>query len=228
MKRHITTLIITILFTSLQLTAQNPLQYVDTTFEFEGEKRACIQLNLDPAPKTLKKAWKDYLKDNYDFKLDGIGWFSNKDLLSAEKVLVPAISPNKMDFYTHIVENEGGSDMKIFVRFGYDIYLTKQNNPSGYQTLTVMLDNFLKGYLPKYYKDLFKDTEKQVKDLKDETSDLKKGIEDNSEKIEDLKKDTEKMKKELKTKNELLEEATMKLEQRSKKMTKVNNELNKK
>src|SRR5690554_7936004 len=48
-------------------------------------QRPSIFVNIDPEPKPLKKAWKSFLKDNYDFKIKGIGFLSNKDLRSEER-----------------------------------------------------------------------------------------------------------------------------------------------
>jgi peptidoglycan hydrolase CwlO-like protein len=225
MKKQILALLVTLLFTSIQSIGQSSLKYVDATIEFADAQRPCIQVNLDPEPKTLKKAWKSYLKDNYDFKLSGIGFLTNKDLLTAEEIQVKAISPNTMDFYTHIIEDENGSEMKVFLRFGYDIYITSKTHPKEYKVVTEIMDNFLKSYLPKYYNELIKETEKRVSDLKKETEDLKDDISDNSEEIKDLKKEIEELEKELKSNSELLWKATKKLEKRSEKLERVKNQL---
>ncbi|MET6991738.1 hypothetical protein [Sediminicola arcticus] len=79
-----------------------------------NELRPCIVVSLDPKPDDLKEAWRDYLNDTYDFKLKGIGFLQNKDLLSAEEVTIKKISSNKIEFYTNIVENELGSEMMVF------------------------------------------------------------------------------------------------------------------
>jgi hypothetical protein len=50
----------------------------------EDVPRSCWVVNLDPEPKTLKKAWKDYVKDEFDISMKGFGLFLKKDLLFAE------------------------------------------------------------------------------------------------------------------------------------------------
>ena len=48
------------------------------TINHDDKERPCWVANLDPEPKTLKEAWKDYIKDNYDVKLKGIGSVSKQ------------------------------------------------------------------------------------------------------------------------------------------------------
>lgn len=210
---------------ALQMNAQSPIQPTDATFEFDKAERPCIQANLDPEPKTLKKAWREFLKDNYDFKLKGIGFLSNKDLLSAEEVKVEKLSSKQMDFYTYIVEDDNGSEMKVFVRYGYDIYLTKENNPDEYETLTTMLEEFMKQYLPSYYEDRVKDTEKRIENLSDEKKDLEKDIADDSAEIAKLKKEIKDLEGDLKSNSEKLESANTKLKKRSEKLKRIKDQL---
>ena len=219
------TFLLAIVFATAQVNAQTSIQSIDATIEYDNAQRPCIQVNLDPEPKTLKHAWKDYLKDNYDFKLKGIGFLSNKDLLSAEEIMIEQISSKQMDFYTHITEDENGSEMKIFVRYGYDIYLTRENDPNAYEALTGMLNGFLKIYLPKYYEGKVNDTEKRIKKLSDETGDLEAEITDDSEKIAKLKKEIEGLEEDLKSNNERLKIAKIKLKKRSEKLDRIRGKL---
>lgn len=205
----------------IQVNAQSSIEPFDTTIDYDKAQRPCIQVNLDPEPKTLKNAWRDYLKDNYDFKLKGIGFLSNKDLLSAEAITVNQISSKAMDFYTHIVEDENGSEMKVFVRHGYDIYISKEDQPNEYEALREILESFIKTYLPKYYEDKINDTEKRVNELTEERNDLKKKIEENSSKIEKLKNEIKQEQKELKSKKTQLETTERKLMKRKEKWERI-------
>ena len=69
-----------------------------STVQHNDASRPCIRAIVHPEPKPLKKAWKDYLKETHDFKIRGIGFLSNKDLLSAEKVVVERISKKRNGF----------------------------------------------------------------------------------------------------------------------------------
>src|SRR5690554_7907263 len=81
-----------------------------------------------------------------------------------------------MNFYTKIVENEVGSKMTVFGSFGYDIYIDKNETPEEYKVMNQMLTEFLNSYLPDYYKNQVKDTEKKVKKLSKEVKGLNKDI----------------------------------------------------
>ncbi len=219
--------LLVIFLAAMQVKAQTTIESFEATINYDKGQRPCIQVNLDPEPKTLKGAWSDYLKDNYAFKLKGIGFLSNRDLLSAEGIMVKQISSKEMDFYTHIIEDENGSEMKVFVRYGYDIYLTKENNPSDYEALSEILDSFLKYYLPKYYEGKVNDTEERIEKLTDETNDLKEDIVDDSSRIAKLKKEIVDLEKELESNTELLEMANKKLIKRSEKLARIRNQLRK-
>jgi len=165
------------------------------------------------------------LKNEYDFKLKGIGFLKNKDLLSAEQIVVKELSTNQMDFYTQIVESKTGSEMNVFVRYGYDIYISQSSHPEQFVTLNNILDGFLKEFLPGYYADQVKDTEKRVKKLEKETKSLSKDMKNDSKKIEKLNKEIKDREKDLESNNELLEEAKTKLESRQEKLKRIKNEL---
>lgn len=206
---------------------QSSIQSIEATVDYDNAQRPCIQVNLDPEPKTLKNAWREYLKDNYDFKLKGIGFLSNNDLLSAEAITVKQISSKEMDFYTLITEDENGSEMKVFVRYGYDIYLTKKNNPNEYEAITEIMDSFLKYYLPIYYVGRVNDTEKRIEKLTDETNELTEEIVDDSARIAELKKEIEELEEESESKNEMLAMANIKLIKRNEKLVRIKNQLTK-
>lgn len=221
-----TFVLLAILTTSL-VNAQTSIQPFESTVYYENAQRPAIQINLDPEPFTLKKAWKEYLKDNYDFKLRGIGFLSNKDILSAEAIMVEQVSSKQMDFYTRIVEDENGSEMKVFVSYGYDVFLTREKNPTEYEALTGIMDSFLKYYLPKYYESRVNDTEKRIKELTNEKDDLEEEISDDSARITKLKKQIEGLEKESKSNNELLKAAKTKLTKRTEKLTRIRKQLRK-
>jgi hypothetical protein len=215
------TFVLAILLSVMLANGQSSILPFDTTIQFDKAQRPCIQVNLDPEPKTLKNACKDYLKANYDFKLKGIGFFSNKDLLSAEGITLNQISSKKMDFYTHIVEDENGSEMKVFIRHDYDIYITKENTPDEYEVLCEILEDFIKSYLPTYYQGKINDTEKRVNQLTKEQNDLKNKIDESSSNVEKLKDEIEQQEEELKSNSAQLEITERKLIKRKEKLARI-------
>lgn len=197
------------------------------TIEHNDGKRSCLVLNLDPEPKPLKKAWKSFLKDNYDFKIKGIGFLTNKDLLYKEDIVVEDISSKRMDFYTKIVEDEVGSEMKVFASFGYDIYINEKDTPEEYRILEEILKDFLKSYLPKYYESEVKATKKKIKKLTKNVSGLNKDLSKNKSEIEDLKEEIEELTEEVAEKESLLETTNVKLKERKEKLQRINEKFNK-
>lgn len=195
------------------------------TVKHKGSERPCLVINLDPEPKPLKKAWESYLKDNYDLKIKGIGFLTNKDLLYKEDVIVEEISLKRMDFYTKIVEDEVGSEMKVFASFGYDIYVDQNETPKEFRAMRKMLKDFLKEYLPEYYHSEVSATKKKVKDLTKNVSSLKKDISKNKSEIEDLKEEIEELTEEVDEKESLLETANVKLKERREKLLRINEKL---
>lgn len=183
--------------------------------------RPCLVVNVDPEPKTLKNAWKDFLQGNYDFKLKGIGFLSNKDLLTAEQVVVEQISLKEMNFYTHVVEDDNGSEMKVFAAFGYDLYVDSMDTPAEYNKMKAILERFLDDYLPKYHQELVEETTKTVKTLREEQEDLKKDIKEDEEEIEALTEELETLSNNLQENKEKLKTAEQKLENRKAKLDRV-------
>lgn len=213
--------------TSLDINAQSSLEPVESTVHFKDGMRPCIQVNLDPEPKTLKKAWAEYLKSNYDLKLKGIGAMSNKDVLSAETVIVNQISSKTVDFYTQIVEDHNGSEMKVFVRFGYDMYITKENYPSEYKAILEIVESFMKFYIPQYYQAEIDDTEKRVEKLTEEKADLVKDIDDKTDEIEELHVEIKERETSLAENKTQLTETEEKLKVRKEKLERIRIQLRK-
>lgn len=225
MKTH-TALITFLLFLTFHLSAQS-LVPEKSTIEHNNKLRPCLMVKLDPEPKTLKNAWIDFLRKEYDFKLKGMGWFSNNDLLHAEEVTIEKLSSKQMDFYTYVEEDENGSEMKVFASLGYDIYLTEEKYPVEFEKMNEMMVSFLKQYLPKYYNKIIDESSKRVKSLNKEITSLKKNIEDNNGNIEKLNNQIEQYKKSIEENSQQLNAAEIKLKGRQEKLERVKNKLQK-
>lgn len=197
------------------------------TVNHNAGERPCFVINLDPEPKPLKKAWKSFLKDNYDLKIKGIGFLTNKDLLYKEDIVVEEISSKRMNFYTEIVEDEVGSEMKVFASFGYDIYIDINETPEEFKVMEKMFTDFLKYYLPKYYEGEVKATKKKVKELTKNVSSLEKDISKNKSDIENHKEEIEELTQEVAEKQSELETANVKLKERRAKLQRINEKFKK-
>ena len=188
------------------------------TVDYEGSQIACWTVHVDPEPKTLKKAWKDYLQENYNFKLKGIGFLTNQDVLSAEEVRLATLSSNTVNFFTQIVEDDAGSEMKVFASNNQQKFFSKKHEPKSFNEIRDLLESFLKAYLPQYHQGKIDDTHKRVRELTKESSELEEEIAENSEKIEELNSEIEELQEEMESNKSRLDENRIKLEKRKKKL----------
>lgn len=202
------------LFISLFAITSNA-QSVDITdgfIKFDKEPRPCLIVHVDPEPKRLKTAWKKYLKNNYELRLSG------NQILSAERVTIAEISENAMDFYTQINEDENGSEMRVFARHGYDIYINRATSLQEYNKIRSILENFLKTHVSNYYQEIIDDTEKAIKKHTKEEKKLESKIAKNSKKAEKLKVKSEELIKDVVQYKDELAEAKEKITMRNEKL----------
>lgn len=190
-----------LIFTTVQ--AQE-LSLTEMLVKYDKETRPAIQVVLEPETDAVKKAWEDYMKDEYKVKMKGTGLFSNKDVLSAEEVKISEVSSKKLNFYTRIVEKGANTEMSVFASLGYDLHIGKDNYPAEFAQLKKITVDFLNQYLPTYYQDRLKNNEDQFSNLTKDRDKLEKNITDNTEKIEKLTKENEQMRSELATTEEQL------------------------
>jgi len=186
-----------ILFLALNAIGQN-IELTNATIEHNDAQRPCVQVTMKaPAPKPVKKAWEDFMDDEYDVNMKGIGFLSNKDILTAEKVQISALSEKQVNFYTQIVESGSSTKMCVFSSFGYDIYVNQDEYPEAYETMQQMTAQFLRTFLPEYYTEQIEVSQEKVTDLRDEVSDLEESLADNEEEIRKLQEENDELRKQL-------------------------------
>lgn len=225
MKNHIIIIIIAaLLILPAKMKAQD-ITPSEGIIAHNDAPRACWIVNVDPEPKTLKKAWKDYVKDDFDVSMKGIGFLTNRDLLSAEEAVVRPISPDPLNFYTQIVEDVNGSELKLFAELSPGDYANPTDHTGEFRAMRRILEDFLAEYLPTYYQGRVKDAEKRMVELADEREKLKKEITRDSEKISSLEEEIEQRRLELESNQNQLDLAESKLEARRQKLERIRNQL---
>lgn len=208
------------------LTGAQTLSVENTSVNHEDKNIPAVKVIMSPAPKEVKNQFKDFIKDNYDVKMKGIGFLSNKDVLSAENILLKGISENNMDFYTKVIEKGDETEMYVFGKLGYDIYLAPQTPRQGeYRAMKNLTIDFLNQFLPEYYQDRIDQTQDMLSDLKDNQKDLKEDISDNQDKISKLEDEISEWKTELKENEKKINAATKKLNNRKNSLQTVNEKL---
>jgi translation elongation factor EF-1beta len=172
----------------MQITAQT--YKIDTsTVTFENLQRPCFTVKYDASPKTVKKAWDDYFKKTYDVKVKGIGFLTNKEVITATDITLVAVSDKRMNMYASVLDAPGDrSELSYFMSFGYDFFIGPENYPAEFTAMKKILNDFSVEFLTDFY---YSEASRMTKEIKD----LEKDIKDNNKSI---KKNTKKARKESK------------------------------
>lgn len=173
---------------SIGVTAQT-IKIDKTEISYENKLRPCLSANVEPLPKELKKEWVNYLNKNYGVKLNGIGMFSDDDLLKIEDVAAIAISDKRFNLYTMITKTPEGSSMKVFASHGYDDFIGDEKYPKEFDGLNNILNKFLLEELNHFYTSKNNKLTGDLKDMNDKRVSERKSIESNKSKIYDLNKE---------------------------------------
>lgn len=197
----------------------------NSTVIYEKQTIPAVKVTMDPTPDKVKEEFRDYIKDRYDVKMKGIGFLSNKETMSAEQVTVTSVSPNTMDFYTKVVDNGQRTEMYVFGKFGYDMYISRDKYPSEYNNLKEIAVAFAKDFLPDYYQNRVDEAEEMLTDLRKDRNKLTDDIADNEKKIKELQKETEDKKRELTQLEENIKDAESQLGDRRDGLRSVNSSL---
>lgn len=186
------------------LSSAQTLVITNSTANYEEKNYQAVKVIMEPAPKKTKKAFKNWMDDKYDVDLKGMGWFSNSDVLNAEKIKLPKISKRTMDFYVKVIEKEAQTELFVFAALGYDIPLDPVSYPNEFNRLHDLTVEFLNEYLPEYYKNKVEESQDDLADIVENKSDLKDDINDNMKTIEDLRKENKDLRKVLEETNQKL------------------------
>jgi len=160
---------------------------IDTAaINFENKQRPCLQVKYDASPKTVKKAWDDFFKKNYDIKVKGIGFLTNKEIITATDVSIAAISDKRTNVYASVTDAPGDrSELSFFMSFGYDFFIGPDNYAAEFAGMKKILNDFSMEFLTDFYgseasritgeiKGLEKDIKKNNKDIKQNTRKARK------------------------------------------------------
>jgi Mg2+ and Co2+ transporter CorA len=196
-----------------------------STYEHDDKARPSVEVKVEVPPKYLKKAWEDYLKDEHNVHIRGIGFLANKDMLSAEKVVFEALSQKEMDFYTHFASDDGVTTFHVFGSLGYDIYIGGEDLQAEFKTMRSIVESFLDQTLPAYFAEKVEEAEEKVADLRDDISDAEKDLKNNKKEIEKLQEQIAELEKLLREKNTALSNAEKKLDKATAQQKEITNQL---
>lgn len=154
-----------------QLTAQT--YKIDTsTINFENLQRPCFTVRYDASPKTVKNAWDDYFKKTYDVKVKGIGFLTNKEVITATDITLVAVSDKRMNLYASVVDAPGDrSELSYFMSFGYDFFIGPDNYPAEFTAMKKILNDFSVEFLTDFY---YSEASRMTSEIKGLEKDIKK------------------------------------------------------
>lgn len=174
--------ILSLVLACLQLTAQT--YRIDTaTITFEKQQRPCFTVKYDASPKAVKKAWDDYFKKTYDVKVKGIGFLTNKEVITATDITLLPVSEKRMNLYASVVDAPGDrSELSYFMSFGYDLFVGPQDYPAEFTAMKKILNDFSVEFLTDFYYAEASRMTGEIKSLEGDIKDNNKSIKKNTKK----------------------------------------------
>ncbi|MCF8374260.1 MAG: hypothetical protein K9H64_21745 [Bacteroidales bacterium] len=161
----------------------------NSTIDFKGDRQSCVHVEIDPGIKATKDAWEDFLKKNYDIKMKG------KYDMVAKEVLFAKLSPEPINFHTIITGDDSFSQIDLMLAFDKKAFARPETNPTEFANMKQLLDEFLPGFLQKYYVSeskanakIFKKIKKKNKKLLKANKKLTKKVQKNQKARESLNK----------------------------------------
>lgn len=166
----------------LSLSAQT--YKIDTsTITFENANRPCLKVTYDASPKTVKKAWDEYFKKTYDVKIKGIGFLTNKDVITGTDISLVAVSDKRMNIYAAVSDAPGDrSELNYFMSFGYDFFIGPENYPTEFAAMKKILNDFSVEFLTDYYYSEASRMTSEIKKLENDIKDNNKSMKKNTKK----------------------------------------------
>lgn len=156
---------------------------IDTSeITYENKLRPCFNVKYDASPVTVKKAWDKFFDKNYNVKIKGIGFLTNKDIISGTDVTIADISDKRMDIYARITDVAGGSELKYFMSFGYDFFIGPVEYPKEFAGMKKILNDFSVQFLNDYYADEASSLTKKIKGLEKDIRKNDKSVKKNNRK----------------------------------------------
>ena len=182
----------------LQVTAQT--YKIDTaTVDFESQQRPCFRVNYEASPKTVKKAWDDYFKKTYDVKVKGIGFLTNKEVISATDISLLPVSDKKMNMYASVVDAPGErSELSFFMTLGNDVFIGPDKHPGEFAGMKKVLNDFSVEFLTDFY---YSEASRMVSEIKGLEKDIKKNKKDISKNTKKARKESKEVASGLSAKN---------------------------
>lgn len=203
------------------------LNVSNETIIHDGKERSAVKVTIAPDSKKVKKSFKDYMDDQYEVEVEGIGFLKNKEVVYTNPTVITPISTKPMELFAKVVENGSQTNMYVFGQIGYSSQITPTSNWTEYNAMKDLTIDFLNKLLPNYYQDIVENQRDEVADLEDDRDDMRKKLDKNKDKIFELQKENEELERKLTSTKVKLEQSIETLDKKKEALKKVNTKLDK-
>ncbi len=201
------------------------LNVSNETIIHDGKERSAVKVTIAPGSKDVKKSFKDFMDDQFDVKVEGIGFLKNKKVVYTESTVIPPISTKPMELFAKVVENGAQTNMYVFGQVGYNNPITPTSMWTEYNAMKDLTVDFLNRLLPNYYQDIVEDQRDEVADLEDDRDDMRKKMDKNKDKIAELQKENRELERKIAETKVKLEQSIEALGEKKETLKKVNTKL---
>ena len=120
-----------------------------TGFIIHNNLRAqTIDVTIPRTDVDIQEAFVKWMADHYDYRLDGGKILeTNGNTLSAIGCVVPNISDQLLDIHLQVNEMGDKYKLRFYASFGFDSFITRENNPFAFRHLYAKFKNFINIYL---------------------------------------------------------------------------------
>ena len=122
---------------------------ITTGFIIHNNLRAqTIDVTLPSDQIDIEMAFTRWMADHYDYRLDGGKIIeSNGNTFSAIGCVVPSISDQLLDVHLQVNRSGDQVTLRFYASFGFDTFITRENNPFAFRHLYAKFKNFVNIYL---------------------------------------------------------------------------------
>lgn len=156
----------------------NKVVIENVKISYNDQFRSCIKVRIEPTKKAVRNNWENWLNEIYSIKVHGANWLIKKDVLSAKRIKILAISDKQIDLHAKVVDQEQGqgSTLYIFASFGQDIHITPETFPKEYRALENLTLEFLTAFFTNYYRNLTENLQLILRELAESKNSLQNDL----------------------------------------------------
>ena len=185
MKLQYYTLIFSLLWVSSVWAHHSEFLIDRTTIKYQGDQRDCWSASIDSHSKTVKKAWKDFIEEDYQAQVQGIGFLSNKKVLTVEAGRITDISTKPVDLFLKVTAKGSQVSLALFARDHQGDFISRSDSPDEFKALKPLLTRFIRTHLINQSQQRLESWKTQYQELTERREDKLETLEENKEDIRD-------------------------------------------